>query len=354
MVGLGSTTLTGTQIPEPNETRKTLRLATIDVGTNTALMLVSEWVDGRLAVYHDTGHYVRLGQGVDASGRISDAALERLERAFEDFARQAAEFGAEHIIVTGTSASRDAANPEDLDRTARAALGVEYTILSGLDEAEVSFMGAVAGIKRLEADLEETHAERLFRSDVTHRATIIDVGGGSTEVVQGTVLGSSSGYDVHIERSVSMNIGSVRMTERHFDGLPPSLSARAKAETWLSDMLEEHLAGFHPTDLCIGSSGTPRILAHLHTGVENLMDVAAGCPKIPSSALADWSERLLALPEEEVLALDARRMKGRSDVFPAAALILRRVFERVGTEALAVSSQGVRHGVAIRYFQQIP
>lgn len=311
-------------------------------------MLVSEWQDGQLVVCHDTGHYVRLGQGVDASGLISDAALERLERAFTDFARQADEFGVEQIVVTGTSASRDAANPEALDRVARDVLGVQYTVLSGNDEAEVSFLGAVAGIRRLEADLDETHVERLIRRDVTHRATIIDVGGGSTEVVQGTVLD----MNVMIERAVSMNVGSVRMTERHFDGLPPSVDARSRAEDWLAGLLDGNVAEFEPTDLCIGSSGTPRILAHLHTGAENLMDVAGGCPRIPAGALASWSERLLTMDEPTVLALDPLRMKGRSDVFPAAALILRRVFERVGRDVLAVSSQGVRHGVAIRYFQQ--
>lgn len=325
-----------------------MRLATIDVGTNTALMLVSEWRDGRLAVLLDTGHYVRLGQGVDASGHITDAALRRLEKAFEDFSRQADEFGVHHVVVTGTSASRDAANPEALDRVTRDVMGVEYRILSGADEAEVSFLGAVAGIRRLESDLDETHVERLIQPNVTHRATIIDVGGGSTEVVQGRVLGD----DVAIERSVSMNVGSVRMTERHFEGLPPTADERRHAEDWLSGLLEEHLAEFEPTDLCIGSSGTPRILAHLHTGLENLMDVSGGCPRIPDAALAAWSERFLTMSQDAVLALDPRRMAGRSDVFPAATLILRRVFERVGRDVLAVSSQGVRHGVAIRYFQQ--
>jgi exopolyphosphatase/guanosine-5'-triphosphate,3'-diphosphate pyrophosphatase len=227
-------------------------------------------------------------------------------------------------------------------------LGTEYRILSGDGEAEAAFLGAVSGVRRLEMDLDETHVERLIRRDVEHRATVIDVGGGSTEVVQGRVLD----LDVTIERSVSMNVGSVRMTERHFTSLPPAAAERTRAEEWLSNLLDGHLRDFDDTEICIGSSGTPRILASLDSGGEDLMNASGGCPMLSAEALAAWSERLLTLDEPGVFALDPVRMRGRADVFPAAALILRRVFDRVGREALAVSSQGVRHGVAIRYFRE--
>ena len=307
-----------------------VRLATIDVGTNTALLLISEWKDNRLIeVYNGVG-FVRLGEGMDASGRVSDDALARLQAVLFSHMEAIRRFDAAHIIITVTSASRDAQDGHRIHTLVRNMTGTEFTILSGEEEAKVTYLGAVAGMP-----------ESTLRSFLGETITVIDVGGGSTEFVQG------KGEDIHFKKS--LNMGSVRMTERFFSSQPAQGEEIESGRAHFQSMMKESLAGSLPSRYCIGASGTPIILSLLHTGLKELSD-AESAVSMSVSELDAWSRRLFGMTRSEVTALYPSKMKGRADVLPAGVLILLEALTYLRSEQLFVSPFGVRHGVALRYF----
>jgi len=317
-----------------------MKLATIDIGTNTALLLISEWIEGKLVeVFNATG-FVRLGEGMDASGRVSDAALMRLRDVLSSHMVQIRDFGAQHTIVTGTSASRDASDAHRIRSLVTEITGADLTILSGDEEALVTFLGATAG-------LAPALTSGLPSGQLDEEVTVIDVGGGSTEYVQG--VARADGEQLSFKHS--LNMGSVRMTERFFSRQPAPLAEEVAARTALRKQFGEHLKGSKPTRLCVGASGTSRIIALLHTGVTELSDIV-GPVSVPYSELVLWQERLIRMTYDEVFALHPTKMKGRADVLPAGVLILRELLQFTEAETLVVSPFGVRHGVAIRYFRE--
>lgn len=282
-----------------------MRLATIDIGTNTALLLISEWDNGRLVeVFNATG-FVRLGEGLDGSGMVSDAAFRRLESVVRSHMEHIKRFGTDHIIVTGTSASRDARNSAEIRSTVKRLTGAELTILSGEEEAKVTFDGATEGIK---ARLSDTDLGLL---------TVLDVGGGSTEFVQGTsALGQES-----LTLKASLDMGSVRMTERFFTKQPAPPEEVAMASKALQAMMQDQLRNAGRTSFCIGASGTARIMALVHLGLDELGDSSSPA-LIGREDLGNWVQRLFRMTYDEIIQLHPAKMHGRADVLPAGALIL--------------------------------
>lgn len=310
-----------------------MRLATIDVGTNTALLLISDWQGGRLIEIARASGYVRLGEGLGATGMVSLAAMERLRGVLESHMMLVREHGADRVMVTGTSASRDAGNAEVLHDLVQGITGATYVILSGEEEAEVTFLGAVSG----------------WQGSWTGPAmpTVVDVGGGSTEVVQGQLV------QEHVELGfrTSMDLGSVRLTEQFFDGLPPGRSMVAAAREHIRDLMQVRLSPFTRPVRLIGASGTAQILGSLHA--TSRQRAGLGTDGIPRQEVDAWANRLTTMSAADVLALDPDRMSGRADVFAAGVLILQEVMHALNASHLFVSGYGVRHGVAIRYFREL-
>ena len=181
-----------------------MRLCAIDVGTNTVMSVVADVADGRLAVVADEERFARLGQGVDASGRLAPEAIDRVLDRLAGAKATADKLGAERVVIGATSASRDAANVGELQARVREELGLDYRVISGEEEAEASFRGALALLPHVDA------------------ALVVDVGGGSTEVALGT---RAEG----VTDRQSVDVGSVRLTERHFPERPPDGAAVAAA-----------------------------------------------------------------------------------------------------------------------------
>lgn len=313
------------------------RIATIDIGTNTALLFVAGWKDGAMQDLHGASGFVRLGEGVDASRRVGPAALGRLRSVLEYHMQEMDPWDVEEIIVTGTSASRDAANADEIRSIVREVTGSELVILSGEDEARTTFEGAMAGLDGFDSMWDGLDRET--------RLTVIDVGGGSTEFVQGSKGDSEPRF------ATSLDMGSVRMMERHFSSQPPSSAEVQSAGRDFGSMMDEALASAQPSDVCVGASGTAVILSLVHHGSDSMRDMPVGS-HLTRSDLEQWSERLLAMTREEVLALIPRHGKGREDVFPAGVEILRLAMEKLGAHTLFVSPYGVRQGVAIRHFRK--
>ena len=313
------------------------RLATIDIGTNTALLFVAGWKDGAMQDLHGASGFVRLGEGVDASRRVGPAALGRLRSVLEHHMKEMAPWNVEELIVTGTSASRDAANADDIRAIVREVTGSELRILSGEEEARTTFEGAMAGLEGFHTLWDSLYPET--------RLTVIDVGGGSTEFVQGVKRYAAP------EFACSLDMGSVRMMERHFNAQPPSAAEVASASNDFTAMMDVALVGAQKSEVCVGASGTAVILSLVHHGRDSMQDMPGGS-HLTRDDLEMWSERLLAMTREDVLALIPRHGKGREDVFPAGVQILRLAMEKLGAHTLFVSPYGVRQGVAIRHFRR--
>ncbi|MEM1043527.1 MAG: exopolyphosphatase [Bacteroidota bacterium] len=293
------------------------RIATIDVGTNTALLLVADVGGGRLEVVREADRYVRLGQGVDAEHRLAPEAMQRVIAALTDYKAIADDLGAEHVVIGATSASRDARNLGELTEQA-ARLGLDYQVISGEEEALWTFRAACSAYPDLD------------------RVCVIDIGGGSTEVVAGRAAEGEP-------RRRSVDIGSVRLTERHFPELPPSAEAVQQAEAFAAEAFSGlRVEASLPL---LGSSGTVRVLGALVHRQEPTAPVTA-------ATVRAWRDRLLGLSAAEVLAVHPDLLAGRSDVYAAGLLLLDAFMQRFGFEAVRPSPRGLRHGLALRWMEQ--
>ena len=200
------------------------RVAAIDCGTNSIRLLVADLVpDGDTVVLRDVRRemrVVRLGEGVDATGRLSGAAIDRTWSALADYTAMLRSAGAVQVRMAATSATRDAANRDEFVAMVASTLGQEPEVISGQEEAELSFRGAVG-------DLDPDTGPFL----------VVDIGGGSTEMV----VGSMEGGHIRITGGLSVDIGCVRITERILHGDPPTAAEREAATQWATKMLADAL-----------------------------------------------------------------------------------------------------------------
>ena len=293
------------------------RIATIDIGTNTAQFLVADVHDGWITPVREETRYVRLGQGVDANRRLAPEAVERVVSALAEYREIADELGAETVVIGATSASRDAQNLDELKARA-AGLGMEYEVISGDEEALWTFRAACSAYPELD------------------EVCVLDIGGGSTEIVTGRA-------DAGEPARVSVDVGSVRLTERCFPTLPPSDAGIERAEALVAEAFDGlAVDGSLPL---LGSSGTVRVLGGL---------VHPDAPTDPTDVetVHAWRERLLGLSAAEVLELNPDLLAGRADVYAAGVLVLDAFMRRFGFDAIRPSPRGLRHGLALRWMAE--
>ncbi|MFF8713621.1 exopolyphosphatase [Streptomyces sp. NPDC015184] len=306
------------------------RVAAIDCGTNSIRLLVADAdpATGELVELDRRMEIVRLGQGVDRTGRLAPEALERTFAACRRYAEVIEEHGARKIRFVATSASRDAENRDEFVRGVREILGVDPEVISGDQEAEFSFTGATRELA------DHDHLAKPY--------LVVDIGGGSTEFVVG---------DDHVRAARSVDIGCVRMTERHLvrDGVvtdPPSAgridAIRADIEAAL-DLAEESvpLAG---TATLVGLAGTVTTVAAIAQGLDAYDSEAIHHSRISFDQVQKITSRLLASTHAERAAIGAMH-PGRVDVIAAGALILLAVMKRTGAQEVVVSEHDILDGI---------
>jgi exopolyphosphatase/guanosine-5'-triphosphate,3'-diphosphate pyrophosphatase len=306
------------------------RVAAVDCGTNSIRLLVAESVldadgdVGRLVDLDRRMEVVRLGQGVDRTGRLDPDALARTLAVLETYAQRARELEASTVRMVATSATRDAANASTFAAGVRAVLGVEPEVISGRQEAELSYCGATAGVPEALAP-----SPRL----------VVDIGGGSTEVVLGT------GDTVLAARSV--DVGCVRMTERHLHSDPPTAEQVAAATRDIETALDlvGEVVPLREAASLVGLAGSVTTVAALHLGLPVYDPVAIHGSTVPVEQVRRISDALLAMPSRERAALGVMH-PGRVDVIAAGALVLRLVVERTGVAHVVVSEHDILDGIA--------
>lgn len=294
-------------------------VAAIDCGTNSIRLLIAEIEgDAKTDLLREM-RVVRLGQGVDETGTLAPEAVERTLEACREYGGVIDAMGVDVVSFAATSAMRDADNASDFSDRVEEILGVRPRVLTGEEEARASFEGATGEV-----------AEAL--------TAVIDLGGGSTEVVQG--LGAPT-------FSHSFDLGSVRMTERFLLTDPPSVAEVTACMTHLDAVLAPILSQLEPSDELVGVAGTiTTIAAHslalpsydsevIHQARIHVDDVRAACGSLMQMPVADRR----ALPFMH---------PGRADVIAGGALILDRVLEHLPrtTEELVVSEQDILDGIA--------
>lgn len=314
-----------------------MRIATIDVGTNTSSLLVAECAGDGLRRLHVGEQFVRLGEGVDASGRIGDDAQERLLTTLRDQVATIESYGAEHVVVGTTSAMRDAANRKNVQTRIRNELDLSVDLLSGTEEATWSFAAACAPF-----------------DDLTGDCLVVDVGGGSTELILGTAPSSHRPhYPRAITKRTSLDVGCVRLTERCFPVLPPPGDALDEAERIIDDVLASVTTPVASNTTLLGTAGTATALALVHAGPDRTLDTLTKDALVLTAAeVHAWRHRLLTMTVDDILALHPEAMPGRADVFPIGALLLDRTMTHFDLDALRVSPYELRYGLALRFLAE--
>jgi len=301
-----------------------MRVATIDIGTNTVLLLVAErGADGVLRAVEERATITRLGEGVDRTKRLAPAAIERTRACLEEYAGVVRGAGASRVAVVGTSAMRDAGGGEEVRACVRDALTVEARVVSGEEEARLTFRGALSGLPM----------------DAPGRVAVFDIGGGSTEVVIGR-----PGSPPSLAFAESFDVGSVRLTERHVTHDPPTpqerdVITRAAREAFA------RVPAVPGVGVPIGIAGTVTTLAAVSLALVPYDGARIHGHVMSRSELVTALERLGRLDvasRRNVAGIEPKR----ADVIVAGGLIALALVDHWGANAVRVSDRGVRWGLA--------
>ncbi|MFF5206645.1 exopolyphosphatase [Streptosporangium sp. NPDC000396] len=311
------------------------RVAAIDCGTNSVRLLIADINADTLTDVERRMEIVRLGQGVDETGRLAPEALERTFTAMRGYAKLIDQHGASAVRVVATSATRDAANRQEFVDGVREIFGVEPEVVTGAEEAELSFAGATRDLVRLSPET------GLPTPDGTRPPyLVVDIGGGSTEFVIGST---------HVEAALSVDIGCVRLTERHLRGVGAPLPAEV-VEAVVADIDDalDRVSGEIPVERAltlVGLAGSVTTVAGIALELPEYDPDKIHHSRIPANRAYSVSGRLLEMTHDERAAIPVMH-PGRVDVIGAGALILARILERYGFTEVVVSEHDILDGIA--------
>jgi exopolyphosphatase / guanosine-5'-triphosphate,3'-diphosphate pyrophosphatase len=310
------------------------RVAAVDCGTNSIRLLVADVpAEGAHTDLLRRMEVVRLGQGVDATGRLAPEAIERTRVVLAEYAAQARELGAERIRMVATSATRDAANRADFEAMVTATLGQLPDVVTGIEEAELSYLGATASL----AAAARVHGAEPPRPPFL----VVDIGGGSTEFV----LGDAGG----VRAARSVDVGCVRLTERHLrsDPPPPDEVQAAEADIRAALALVAADVPVEQARTLVGLAGSVTTVAALALGLPAYDAEAIHGSRIPVAAVRSVAAGLLSATRAKRAAYPVMH-PGRVDVIGAGALILRVVMDAFDLDEVVVSEHDILDGIALR------
>jgi exopolyphosphatase/guanosine-5'-triphosphate,3'-diphosphate pyrophosphatase len=301
-----------------------VRVGIVDIGSNSTRLYVADVRDGRVEAEHERrSNVTRLGQGVDRSGRLADEALERVRAVLADYASALDGLGAARRIAVLTSAVRDAENGPAFEAEVRERYGLDARVLPGEEEARLTFLGAVS--------------EDADRSEPV---VVIDVGGGSTEIV--------IGENREVSFSTSTQMGVVRQTERHIHHDPPAGDELAA----LAEDVRGVLAAEVPAEArdgvrsAIAVAGTATSLAAIDLGLEPYDASRVHGHRLGAARCEELLERLAALPEPE-----RRKVPGlhpdRAPTIVAGVVVLREALRVFGLDEFTASEHDILRGAAL-------
>jgi len=295
-----------------------IRVGAVDMGTNSTRLLVAD-VDGAdLAEVERLLRITRLGDRVDADGRLSDAGMERVHTVLEGYAARARELGAERVLATATSAVRDADNGSEFLAGVRRRHGFETRLLSGREEAELTYRGVTS------------------RRAAGPGTLVCDIGGGSTELV----LGGPAG----VLDATSLDVGCVRMSERCLRSDPPTAAELAELREAVAALLPGEITS--RTSTLVGVAGTVTTLATIDLGLDREIPEEIDGHALEAATVEALLGQLAAVPLAE-----RREVRGlmpeRAPTIVAGAAIAAEVLRATGAGRMLVSERDILHGAAL-------
>ena len=298
-----------------------MRAAAIDCGTNSLRLLIADVEDGQVRDVVRTMRVVRLGEGVDVTGRLAPEALERAWAGVQDYADQIKAAGVQAVRMVATSASRDAENADEFVAGVVARLGQPPEVISGAEEAHLSFVGARCVL------------------DIPGTVAVVDIGGGSTEFVVGSE---------DVDAALSVDVGCVRMTERHLRSDPPAATEIAAATHDIDAGIARaqdatHFAG---ADHLIGLAGSVTTVAALAMDLPEYDSRVIHGSRIAAQDVHRVTHDLLAATRDE-RAAEPVMHPGRADVIAGGALILDRIVASGGFGEVVVSEHDILDGIVL-------
>ncbi|GBL25182.1 bifunctional 3-dehydroquinate synthase/phosphatase [Candidatus Planktophila sp.] len=297
------------------------RVAAIDCGTNSIRLLIADITNGNFKEVVRQMEIVRLGQGVDQNKSFHPDAIARTLSAVEKFSAQISSKGVEKVRFCATSATRDATNRRIFTDGVKEILGIEVEVIPGEEEAELSFIGATKELSQNEGPF-----------------LVVDIGGGSTEFVYG-------GEKVSAAKSV--NIGCVRMSERHLNTQPPSMAQIAQAIVDIDIAIAEaaKVVPISEATSLIAVAGTATTVAAAALNLENYDRYLIHLARIPAQSVHKVAGMFQSMSKEEISALGYMH-PGRVDVITAGALVLSRIMAATGASEFIASESDILDGIA--------
>jgi len=304
-----------------------VRVAALDCGTHSLRLLIADvdLAEGTLVDVVRTMTIVRLGAGVDANGALAPAAIERAAATTCDYRAIIDAHAVDRVGMVATSAARDASNADEFRAAIEVALGIAPSIISGPEEAELSFIGA-------------TRTSGLAQDA---QVLVCDIGGGSTELV----LGDSTG----VVAARSVDVGCVRMTERHVssDPMTPSERRSIAADVDAALDLVHEVVPWEQAAAIVCVAGTATTIAGIHLELPEYDPVAINGARVPLASLSAISDRLCRATAAERAAIPVMHA-GRVPVIAAGSVVLQRVLERVRLPEFSASEHDILDGLALR------
>jgi exopolyphosphatase/guanosine-5'-triphosphate,3'-diphosphate pyrophosphatase len=302
-----------------------MRVAAIDCGTNSIRLLIADIENEKLTDVVRTMVIVRLGEGVDKTGEFSQAALTRTFTAIDSFADLISEHKPERLRFVATSASRDVSNRDEFIDGIANRLGIEPDIISGDEEASLSFLGATADL----INFDQAPAAPFL---------VVDIGGGSTEFVLGTTKPTAA---------ISTNVGCVRMTERHLVSDPATPDQIAAATADIDAAIDQAYLAVPIAEAksLIGLAGSVTTVAAIALGLKEYDSQAIHGSRITAAEVHRVTQELLTMTRAQRATLGPMH-EGRIDVIGSGALVLDRIMVRTGLTEVVVSERDILDGIA--------
>jgi len=304
----------------------TMRIAAIDIGTNTVLLLVAD-IDttGTITTLAFEQRIPRLGKDVDAERIIGRAAFDRVTDVLREYTTICERLKPDRIVAAATSAVREANNRDEFIAYIKEQTGISIEVLSGEEEARLAYDGAISGVN-VDGDI-----------------AVLDIGGGSTEITVGTRQ--------KIHDRASFNIGSVRLTEKFFKHDPPTPEELDRAREFVAETFSQLPKFDFAGATTIGVAGTVTTLAALDQGLKDFQLEKIANHRLTRSAVNMLLQKLQTMKAKHILALSSTAA-GREDILTAGTLILYMFMKHAGVERIMVSERGVRYGLALREWRR--
>ena len=303
-------------------------VASIDIGTNTVLLLIAK-VDTKsrkLTTLSNEYRMPRIGKEINQTGKISEDKIKLLFNVLIEYDEIIKKFNCDKVIVTGTNALRIAKNNKEISKQINKIFNHELEVIPGEMEAEYAFLGATSDLKNLSSSL------------------VIDIGGGSTELIFGDKL--------KIKSKRSLQIGSVSATEKYLKYSPPLKSEIDNLKNDIRNILVNVNENYAP-DTTVAIAGTATTLACMNSGIKIFEE-----DKIENSTMSSDEIKQLIIQLSDLTALEILNkygpvLTGREDIIFAGAIILSEILELFGIKKFFVSSRGIRYGAIIKYLKSL-